>query len=116
MSTINIDTVFNIELEFELAPFPRRLLAYIIDFCLMIIYMVTMKMILYGQVDSYDRDNMGLDILIVSFPMLIYSLVTELLLNGQTVGKMIMGIRVISLDGGEPTAGQYILRWITKFF
>ena len=27
-----------------------------------------------------------------------------------------MGIRVISLEGGEPTLGQYILRWITKFY
>ena len=25
-----------------------------------------------------------------------------------------MAIRVISLEGGEPTFGQYLLRWITK--
>lgn len=116
MPTIHIDTVFNIELEFELAPFPKRLLAYGIDFCLMIIYMLVMKMILYGEINGFSRESMGIDILIVSFPMLIYSLLTELLMNGQTVGKMITGIRVISLDGGEPTAGQYIIRWITKFF
>ena len=27
-----------------------------------------------------------------------------------------MAIRVISLDGGEPTLGQFIMRWITRFF
>ena len=27
-----------------------------------------------------------------------------------------MSIRVISLEGGEPTFGQFLLRWITKFF
>ena len=27
-----------------------------------------------------------------------------------------MAIRVISLEGGEATLGQYLLRWITKFF
>jgi len=37
-------------------------------------------------------------------------------MNGQTVGKKILQIRVISLDGGEPTLGQYIYRWIVKFF
>ena len=37
-------------------------------------------------------------------------------MNGQTIGKKIMGIRVISLEGGEPTFGQFLLRWITKFF
>ena len=48
--------------------------------------------------------------------MLLYSLFMELSMNGQTIGKKLMSIRVISLSGGEPTAGQYILRWITKFF
>jgi hypothetical protein len=48
--------------------------------------------------------------------MLLYSLCCEVWMNGQTVGKKILGIRVISLDGGEPTLGQYILRWITKFY
>ena len=37
-------------------------------------------------------------------------------MNGQTIGKKIVHIRVISLEGGEPTLGQFILRWITKFF
>jgi len=37
-------------------------------------------------------------------------------MNGQTVGKKLLSIRVISLEGGEPTFGQYLLRWITKFF
>jgi uncharacterized RDD family membrane protein YckC len=59
---------------------------------------------------------MGLDILVISMPMLLYSLLTELWMNGQTIGKKLMGIRVISLEGGEPTLGQFILRWITKFY
>jgi hypothetical protein len=29
--------------------------------------------------------------------------------------EKILGIRVISLDGGEATLGQYIYRWIVKF-
>ena len=37
-------------------------------------------------------------------------------MNGQTIGKKIMSIRVISMDGGEPTLGQYLIRWITKLF
>ena len=59
---------------------------------------------------------MGVDIIVISLPMLLYSLFMELSMNGQTIGKKLMSIRVISLSGGEPTAGQYILRWITKFF
>ena len=75
-----------------------------------------MKYLLYAGFDISFRDNIGLDILVISLPMLLYSLLSELWMNGQTLGKKIMAIRVISLEGGEPTLGQFILRWITKFF
>ncbi|MBL0184013.1 MAG: RDD family protein [Chitinophagaceae bacterium] len=116
MSIISIGTAFNIDLEFEIAEFHKRLLAYIIDFVLLIIFLYSMKYLLYNGLVSDEEKSVGLDILIISLPMLLYSLLTELWMNGQTVGKKIMGIRVISLEGGEPTLGQFILRWITKFF
>ena len=116
MSIIQINTAFNIDLEFDIAEFHKRLLAYIIDFVLMIIYLWSMKSLMYYGFKLDFETNMGLDILLISIPMLFYSLLTELWINGQTIGKKIMAIRVISLEGGEPTLGQYILRWITKFF
>ncbi len=116
MSLIQIATAFNIDLEFEIAEFHKRLFAYIIDFVLLIIYLFSMKYLLYAGFNIDFEENMGLDILVISVPLLLYSLLTELWMNGQTVGKKLMGIRVISLEGGEPTFGQYILRWITKFF
>ena len=115
MASVQINTAFNIDLEFEIAPFHRRLLAYLIDFVLLIIFLYAMKTFLYDGLEL-GRGNMGLDIIIISLPMLIYSLVTEITMNGQTFGKKVMSIRVISLTGSEPTTGQYILRWITKFF
>lgn len=115
MASVQINTVFNIDLEFEIAPFHKRLLAYLIDFVMLIIYLYSMKTLLYGAL-GLGNGNAGLDIIVISLPMLLYSLVTELSMNGQTLGKKIMNIRVISLTGSEPTAGQYILRWITKFF
>ena len=116
MSAIQINTVFNIDLEFETAPFHRRLLAYIIDFFILIIYLYALKTLLYGAMDIDFREYMGLDMLVISLPMFLYSLVCEILMNGQTVGKKLTGIRVISLDGGKPGTGQFVLRWITKFF
>ena len=62
MSVIKIDTAFNIDLEFEIAEFHKRLLAYLIDYTLLIIYLFSMKYLLYGGFElNYDR-NMGLDI------------------------------------------------------
>jgi hypothetical protein len=37
-------------------------------------------------------------------------------MHGQSLGKKIVGIRVMSLEGGEPTVSQYLLRWVTRFF
>jgi uncharacterized RDD family membrane protein YckC len=116
MSLIQINTAFNIDLEFEIAEFHKRLLAYLIDFVLLIIYLWAMKAMLYDGFGLDKESNAGLDILVISMPMFLYSLLTELWMNGQTIGKKIMAIRVISLDGGEPTLGQYIIRWITKFY
>jgi len=119
MALIQISTAFNIDLEFEVAEFHKRLLAYCMDFVLLLVYLFSMKYLVFGGFNiDFDNvaSNAGLDILVVSLPMLLYSLLTELWLNGQTLGKKLMGIRVISLEGGEPSFGQYILRWITRFF
>ncbi len=91
-------------------------MAYLIDLALLAIYLISMKHLLYDEFGLDTEKSTGVDILIISLPMLFYSLLTEVLLNGQTIGKKIMKIRVISREGGEPTFGQFILRWITKFF
>ncbi len=120
MLLIQIATPFNIDLEFEIAEFYKRLTAYIIDFTLLLLYFISMKYLYYGGFnrvsDEVLKSHVGIDILTISFPMLMYSLVCEVLMHGQTFGKKIMKIRVISLEGGEPTLGQYLLRWIFKAY
>ena len=118
MSIIQISTPFNIDLEFEIAEFHKRLFAYIIDFFILLLYLVIMKNLYYGRFENLSRgtidSHIGIDILTISLPMLLYSLVSELLMHGQSPGKKIMKIRVISLEGGEPTLGQYLIRWMFR--
>lgn len=116
MSVIRITTAFNIDLEFEIAPFHKRLFAYFIDLGILVLYLYSMKFMLYEGLGISLDDYIGFDILVISLPMLLYSLLMELWMNGQTVGKKIMSLRVISLDGGEPTLGQFMIRWITRMF
>lgn len=120
MPIIHIATPFNIDLEFEIAEFQKRLFAYAIDFAIILLYYICMKYLYYGSYKevtiSILKSHVGIDILTISLPMLLYSLVTETIWHGQTIGKKIMGIRVISLDGGEPTLGQYLMRWMFKAF
>ena len=118
MSIIQIATPFNIDLEFEIAEFHKRLFAYIIDFFVLVIYLMIMKNLYYGGFNrvsaSIMESHIGIDILTISVPMLLYSLGSEVLMHGQSLGKKIMKIRVISLEGGEPTLGQYLIRWMFR--
>ena len=52
--------------------------------------------------------------LILSLPMLFYTLIFETLWNGQTPGKRINKTRVVKLDGSKPTLGNYLLRWMMR--
>jgi uncharacterized RDD family membrane protein YckC len=120
MSVIQIATPFNIDLEFEIAEVQRRLFAYLIDLTLLVLFFMGMKYLYYGGFNMANEEqlktNAGIDILTISLPMLLYSLVSEVTMHGQTIGKKLLNIRVISLNGGEPELSQYMVRWMFKAF
>jgi uncharacterized RDD family membrane protein YckC len=47
--------------------------------------------------------------------MLFYTLCSEVLLDGQTIGKKAMGIKVVKLNGDPATAFDYLIRWAFRF-
>jgi uncharacterized RDD family membrane protein YckC len=75
-----------------------------------------MRSLVSGFFYETDADTypVGLDLLLVTLPMLFYHLVMEAVFDGQSIGKKAVGIRVLSLEGGEPNLGQYLLRWIFR--
>ena len=115
MAVISIATPFNIDIEFEVAEFHKRLLAYLIDFALIVIYYFGIRQIVWDSIGT-SESTFGLRVLLIFFPMLFYTVLAELLMNGQTIGKKILNIKVVSLDGGGPTLGQTLLRWFMRFY
>jgi len=115
MPEIQISTPFNIDIEFEIAAFHKRLLAYCIDFILLVSYMYSILFLLFGGF-RVGEGSYGFVLIILVLPMLSYTMLSELWMNGQTIGKKIFRIKVVSLDGGEPTLGQYALRWFMRFY
>ena len=114
MSTVAISTPFNISLDFEIAEFHKRLFAYLIDLGILVIYSLGMRFILYDNMRINAESNLGVDIFLVDIPFIFYNLAMEVLNNGQSIGKKVMGLRVMSLEGGEPHLGQYLMRWIFR--
>lgn len=111
MSTIKIETTQNIELEYDLASVGERLLGYLVDLLVIIAYCIVV-LILLSSTGLINRGQWM--ILIFYIPVYFYDLVSEISLNGQSVGKRVMNIKVISLDGAQPTLGQYLIRWVFR--
>lgn len=112
MAGIRIQTTQNIELEYEPAGVGDRLVAYLIDMLLYGAYL--MLMILLEYETNVLNALGGWAILLYSLPILTYQLLCEVLMNGQSLGKRVRRIRVVSLDGRQPTLGQYLIRWIFR--
>ena len=119
MSTIRIATNFNIDLEFSAAPFHRRLFAWLLDIIVIIFYIFFVfrfiESLIHSEVFTNDSDEgVWATIMFLLLPVLTYHLICELLTNGQSVGKRLMGIRVVTENGGKPSISQYIIRWLIR--
>lgn len=115
MNTISITTTQNIEVEYELANAGERILGRILDGILLAAYLMVIIFIVIGasQVFTYF-ERVGWMMILFMLPIVFYDLACEILFNGQSLGKKIMGIKVISLSGGQPTLSQYFNRWLFR--
>lgn len=57
----------------------------------------------------------GLTELFLLSPVLAYHLVWELFFHGQSPGKRVFGIRVVSMNGQHAEVSQCLLRWLLRF-
>jgi uncharacterized RDD family membrane protein YckC len=114
MVSVKLDTGYNIEVEFEAAPFSRRLLAWIID--ILMCWLITKAMAAAFSIESFFvwTDTWDVKGLLVSLPVLFYHLFCEITLNGRSVGKIAMQCRVITEEGGQPSIGQFLIRWVFR--
>jgi len=111
MLQVKLDTGFNIEIDFKIAPFPKRALARIIDFSIILAYILLGSWAISSAIGDGWFRNRGLAALF-GLPPLLYHLLSEIFLNGQSVGKKVMRIKVIAADGGQPSVSQYLIRWL----
>lgn len=113
MESIKIQTAQNVELEYEMAGIGSRILAVLIDTVIVIAYILAL-VIITGMGEFY-----GFGGILVTFlfflPSLLYPLLCEIFMDGQTFGKRFLHIKVVKIDGSQPTLGSYVLRWLLRF-
>lgn len=123
MQAIKIKTPLNVNVDIQHAGVGLRLAAFLLDIVFIWVYIWAMSSTFHRifGVDAgvfedsglYNDSNVFLDILftILLFPALFYSLWTETLFNGQTLGKLICKIKVVKLNGYRAGFTEYFTRW-----
>lgn len=112
MEYVRIDTTQNVAIDYEIASLGERILAYLIDLLIFVAYAFTWFIIIDGLKETIPF-NIAL-FWVLALPLFFYDLLCEILFNGQSFGKKVMKIKVVKLDGTQPTFGSYLLRWLLR--
>lgn len=107
MQSINIQTTQNVSLRYHLAGLGHRIAATFIDFIILACFGIFFSLLL-GFTENYSITTS----VMVGLVIYLYFLLCEIIMNGQTIGKKVMKIKVIKVDSTKPSIGAYVLRWI----
>ncbi len=115
MANIAINTTQNVNLDYKTVSIGERMLAALIDFAIFWLYLFIVNFItsLLGMAFKDNWTVFGLQSLLL-LPVMFYSLYMHIIFNGRTVGKMIMKIRVVRVDGLPAHWSNYLIRWMLR--
>lgn len=117
MKRLQINTTQNVNIDFSLASELQRVGAFLIDNILKFAYLF----FIYLLIPPEDINGMFDDAwttasihILISIPVTFYSLYSEILMNGQTLGKKALNIKVVNIDGFKPSITDYVIRWFLR--
>ena len=117
MPTIRIHTTQNVTIEYEAASLGSRIVAAILDNLILLAWIGAVFGLSFWLFGRRFADSPVLVVvlgLIAGLPYVFYNLACETLLNGQSLGKKALHLRVVRLDGTAPRLGDYFLRWLLR--
>lgn len=107
MRTVDITTTQKVTIRYELASIRDRIVGWIID----IVIAVAAVLLLEAFIGFGERSARWVALLFFFVPLLTHNLIFEIAMNGQTIGKKAMGVRVVKLDGKQPSIADFVVRW-----
>lgn len=120
MSQLSINTTQNVNINFNTATVGHRVLAYLLDLLVKIAYGIVVYNVFFRAMgldevlDGMDMWSTMSIVLLFYLPVMFYSLVQESMLEGQTLGKKVLKIKVIKIDGYQAGFGDYFIRWLLR--
>jgi len=112
MEQFQIETAQNISISQNTAHLGDRMLAYIIDSLMIGVYLFLMIWILLLM--DMEFSDMWAVYMLFGLPAFLYYVILETFMDGKTIGKSLMHIRVVKLDGSKPGFSSYFIRWILR--
>lgn len=110
MQTVSVRTTQNVFIQYPVASLGDRIAAGLIDTVIVVAYIV---LVAYGM-NLVEIDSAALGISALVIPSLLYHLLFEIFMDGQSPGKRQMKIKVVRTDGTPATIGNYLLRWLLR--
>jgi uncharacterized RDD family membrane protein YckC len=115
MNTIEFESAQHVKIEYELATTFQRTAAAVLDLVTFVIYMIIISLLLnLSNVFTEFGTELFVTLLIIKIPWIFYNPLLEFVANGQTLGKHILGIRVVTLEGERPGLKEVFTRWLFK--
>jgi uncharacterized RDD family membrane protein YckC len=113
MQTVPIQTAQNVTIEYETAGVGERILAAMVDYIIIFSYAFAI-FFAYLYIEKYIKDIAVVYFILLALPVVCYDLICEIAMDGQSFGKKLIGIKVVKLDGTQPSVSSYLLRWILR--
>lgn len=120
MSELSITTTQNVKINFIAASVGERLGAYFIDLSIKLSYILVISMLFFYWLhldvllDRLDQWSKVSIYVIIYFPVIIYSITLETIFEGQSIGKRLVKIKVVKIDGYQAGFGDYLIRWFFR--
>ncbi|MEK6155192.1 RDD family protein [Flavobacteriaceae bacterium 3-367] len=115
MSNLQINTTQNVNLNYKIVSIGERIIAFLIDAFILYLYAILVGLI--GDAIGYvyeDRWTQRGLVGLIFLPAMGYSLLMHSLFNGRTVGKMLLKMRVVRVDGTPVHWSNYLVRWMLR--
>ena len=102
METIRIDTPQNVAIEYNVATIVARGFAAILDWVVLAGYSILLWWVFsWFDIGLWNFPYWVL-ILLLGVPWTFYNLLFEIFMDGKSLGKRVLNIKVARLDGGQP--------------
>ena len=112
MDNFQIETAQNTSIQQNVAGVGDRILAFLVDTFLMLIYAIFSGLIMAGL--DVDKGGKFMYYFVIGLPIFLYYLIWETFWNGQTPGKAALQLRVVKMDGSRPVFSNYLIRWLLR--